>query len=61
MAPQNKLNPVEERTVELPAQEKVAIGDQPTQTLSASAEQVYAQRLAEKQQNSVIHMQGYIP
>jgi hypothetical protein len=59
MVPQKKLNPVEERTVELPAQEKVAFGDQPTQTLSA--EQVYAQRLAEKQQNSVIHMQDYIP
>jgi hypothetical protein len=59
MVPQKKLNPVEERTVELPAQEKITYGDQSTQTLSA--EQVYAQRLTEKQQNSVIQMQDYIP
>ena len=49
----------EEKTVELPAQEKVAHGSEAAYTLSA--EQVYGQRLAEQAKNKDIPLQDIVP
>jgi hypothetical protein len=59
MAPENKSISDTERTQELPAQEKVASGDQVTITLSA--EQVYAQRFSEVPLDESVQIQGFIP
>lgn len=59
MVPQNKSTMDDERTEELPAQEKVASGFEPAPALSA--EQAYAQRFAETSPNGHIPDQGYIP
>ena len=59
MDSQNKLNPENERTEAVPAQEKVALsGDDSVQL---SAEQVYAQRQAETQERGNDHTQGFVP
>ena len=59
MVPENKSVSDAERTQELPAQEKVASGDQAAVTLSA--EQVYAQRFSETPLDESVQIQGFIP
>ena len=59
MNPQCKAVLDDERTEELPAQERVAAGGE--SGLALSADQVYAQRLAETALNSVISAPTLIP
>jgi hypothetical protein len=59
MNPQYKAIFDDERTEELPAQERVAAGGE--SDLALSAEQVYAQRLAETPLNGVISAPTFIP
>ena len=59
MNPQYKAILDDERTEELPAQERVAAGGEPS--LALSADQVYAQRLAETPLNSAIFTPTFIP
>ena len=59
MVVQNKLNPEHERTESVPAQEKVAQGQD--DSVQLSAEQVYAQRLAEMQKHGNGQTQGFVP
>ncbi len=58
MVPKKKVFDTE-RTEQLPAQEKVAIGVETDQALSA--EQVYKQRAAERPMNEKISSPGFIP
>ena len=59
MVLQNKSNSENERTESFPAQEKVAQGQD--DSVQLSAEQVYAQRLAETQKHGSDHTQGFVP
>ena len=59
MVPQNKSNPDIERTETVPAQEKVALSSD--DSVQLSAEQVYAQRLAQIPQRENDHTQGFVP
>jgi hypothetical protein len=59
MIPQSKSNSDDERTEELPAQEKVASGVETSPALSA--EQAYAQRFAEAPLNGDVYTQGFVP
>ena len=59
MNPQSKAILDVERTEELPAQERVAAGGE--SGLSLSADQVYAQRLAETPSNGDISNPTFIP
>ncbi len=58
MNPQQKTN-LDERTENLPAQERVAAGEE--LGLALSADQVYAQRLAETPLNGDISNPTFIP
>ena len=59
MDPQNKAILEGERTEELPAQERVAAGGE--SGLALSADQVYAQRLAETPLNGNVAAPAFIP
>ena len=59
MNPQSKAILEDERTEELPAQERVAAGGE--SGLALSADQVYAQRLAEIALNGDIAIPTFIP
>ena len=59
MLPVNKAILGNERTEELPAQERVATGGEAGSALTA--EQVYAQRLAEKPLNGEVAAPSFIP
>jgi hypothetical protein len=59
MDPQNKTILDEERTEELPAQERVAAGGE--SDLALSADKVYAQRLAEIPLNGNVSAPTFIP
>ncbi len=59
MNPQAKINLNAERTEELPAQERVAAGGE--SGLALSADQIYAQRLAETPLNGDISAPAFIP
>ena len=59
MNPQYKAVLDDERTEELPAQERVATGGETG--LALSADQVYAQRLAEIELNGDIAIPTFIP
>jgi hypothetical protein len=59
MNPQSKAILEDERTEELPAQERVAAGGE--SGLALSADQVYAQRLAETPLNGDISAPAFIP
>ena len=59
MVPQNKVVFENERTEELPAQERVATSGEVGSALSA--EQVYAQRLAENPLNGEVAAPTFIP
>ena len=59
MVPKDKLALGEEQTEKLPAQEKLAYGDETFPTLTA--EQVYAQRAAEISPDETVQNQGFIP
>jgi hypothetical protein len=59
MDPKNKAILDEERTEELPAQERVAAGGE--SDLVLSAETVYAQRLAEIPLNGEVAAPAFIP
>ena len=59
MVPENKLLADGIRTEELPAQEKLTLHQE--QRFVLTAEQVYAQRFAESQQNGDQQGQGFIP
>ena len=59
MNPQSKVISNVERTEELPAQERVAAGGEAG--IALSADQVYAQRLAETPSNGDISNPTFIP
>ena len=59
MNPKPKVILDDERTEELPAQERVAAGGE--SGLALSADQVYAQRLAETPLNGAISAPAFIP
>ena len=59
MDPQNKADPAEVRTAQLPAQEKLSFGTQQPPPLSA--EQVYAQRLSERLPDGSLSSPTFIP
>ena len=59
MVPQSKSTPDTERTEVIPAQERVALsGDA---SILLSAEQVYAQRMAETPLRESDQTQGFVP
>lgn len=59
MDPKIKAITDREQTETLPAQEKVAHGDQVSMELTA--EQVYAQRADESQQDGIVQALGFVP
>ena len=59
MVPQSKSTPDTERTEVIPAQERVALSSDASVLLSA--EQVYAQRMAETPLRESDQTQGFVP